>query len=61
MTDRSDLFVEAVQRAASPLTHVQSGTAYPPFFIAKRGGADRLAVADAFAQALTNAGASVTP
>ena len=47
-------------RDASPLFNIQSGTAYPSFFIAKRGTLERIAIADSFAEALQDAGVSVT-
>ena len=46
--------------AASPLFNIKQGTAYPKFFIAKRGGAERLARANAFINTLKNNGVAVS-
>lgn len=45
---------------ASPLRQVNPGTAYPRFFIAKRGSATRIGLADNFIARLTSAGVSVS-
>jgi arylformamidase len=45
---------------ASPVNNLFSGTAYPNFFIAKRGSAARIAMADAFIAKLQSVGATVS-
>ena len=46
--------------AASPINNLFSGTAYPKFFIAKRGTASRIAVSDAFITKLQSVGITVS-
>ncbi|WP_310391904.1 alpha/beta hydrolase [Hymenobacter sp.] len=50
----------ATLRQASPMTHVAAGTAYPRFFVAKRGAAGRVANANAFISQLQAAGTVVS-
>jgi hypothetical protein len=45
---------------ASPVENVFIGTSYPRFFIAKRGTASRIAIADAFINKLLSAGVIVS-
>jgi arylformamidase len=45
---------------ASPMNNLFSGTAYPRFFVAKRGSAVRIAQADAFIAKLQSVGVSVS-
>ena len=45
---------------ASPVNNLFSGTLYPKFFIAKRGTASRIAIADNFITQLQNIGATVS-
>ena len=45
---------------ASPIAQVFSGTAYPKFFIAKRGSATRIGRADAFISKLQSVGVNVS-
>ncbi len=51
---------ETVWIQASPVHQIQTGTVYPKFFVAKRGTASRVAIADGFIAALSGAGADVT-
>lgn len=50
----------ATWTAASPLTHVKAGAGIGPFLLARRGSADRQAVANRFRDALTAAAVPVT-
>jgi arylformamidase len=50
----------AIWPQASPTYNVSNGTAYPKFFIAKRGDVNRIAIADAFINKLTLAGTTVS-
>lgn len=52
--------VEEELIAASPIRNILTDVAYPRFFVARRGSATRLAIADAFINALTNAGVPVS-
>lgn len=45
---------------ASPLNQLFSGTAYPRFFIAKRGAAQRIVISDNFITKLQSVGATVS-
>ena len=45
---------------ASPIAQLVTGKNYPSFFIAKRGAADRIAIADAFINKLKFAGVNVS-
>ena len=47
-------------KAASPTSNILKGTAYPPFFIAKRGESSRVAIANTFISSLQNANVKVT-
>ncbi len=49
----------AIWSQASPINNLFSGTAYPKFFVAKRGTAARIAQADAFIAKLQSVGVSV--
>jgi|694.fasta_scaffold57962_2 arylformamidase len=60
-----DIYVNAfgtdpvIWSQASPMNNLFSGTAYPRFFVAKRGSAVRIAQADAFIAKLKSVGVSV--
>lgn len=47
-------------KVASPLYQVEDGVTYPPFFIAKRGNAARIAIANDFIDSLESKGVSVS-
>ena len=45
---------------ASPVYNIEDGTTYPKFFVAKRGNAQRIAIANDFIETLESHGASVS-
>ncbi len=64
--DNDNLYINAFgsddgnNRAASPLYNIQEGVAYPKFFIAKRGNANRIAISDEFVNRLEQNGVTVS-